>query len=87
MDEHTLLSFFEDETVAEYASEADADSDSVSIPYLVVGEDRPGPEHLPNETDVMVGAMVFLKGADVVEEFKAWAANRGHLTLGKPIAE
>jgi hypothetical protein len=84
MTEHPLLSFFEDETVAEYAAEADADSDPVSITYLVVGDE---PTDQVNDGDIMMGALVFLKSAEVVAAFKTWAATNGFLTIGKDIRD
>jgi len=39
---------------------------------------------LGNSRDDLDGAVVVLKGGDLVEEFRRWAASHRYLTLGKP---
>jgi hypothetical protein len=76
--------FPEDAKIADYAADADADSDAVSIEYLVDGDDEDGAEDSdyrdPLDGELVEGALVFIKGDAAVREFRAWAKSRGYLT-------
>lgn len=78
-----LIEYFDDvTTIRERAAEADADTDTVSIEYLAEGEDDDvGSGHrCPMDSEVVEGALVFIKGDCAVREFRAWARDRGYLT-------
>lgn len=71
------------ECVRDIAADADADSDDVSLDYLLPGE-ATGPR-LPDEA--IDGAIIFIKGDANVRAFVTWAVERGLLTPGKPWAD
>lgn len=78
-----LIEYFDEvTTIRERAAEADADTDAVSIEYLVEGEDDDvdSGHRSPLDSEVVEGALVFIKGDCAVREFRAWAKSRGYLT-------
>lgn len=58
----------------ELEAKADLDSDPISIEGMTDGGE-------------IVGAVVFIRGADVFDAFKRWAAAAGYLTPGKGIVD
>lgn len=83
-----MSEYFDVELVRDLAEMADADTDVVSIEYLVAGEeddgDEPGGHRHPTGSEIVEGALVFIKGDVAVREFRAWATSRGLLTSDKP---
>lgn len=81
-----LADYFKDDAlIVDYAEDADGDPDAISIDYLVDGEgdendNAPSGDRDPLDSELVEGALVFIKGDSAVREFRAWAKSRGYLT-------
>lgn len=77
-----LVQFFDEAaTLRDRAAEADLDTDAVSIEYLVDDDDGEESGHRsPLDTEIVSGALVFIKGDSAVRAFRTWATSRGFLT-------
>lgn len=82
-----LSDYFDDtETIRTWAEDADADTDAVSIEYLLPTPSGDTPMERADMAlsgEPIEGALVFIKGDETVREFIAWARER-HLLHRKP---